>query len=178
MNEPIDHLYFNWLTAKVSKPTMRTPSTSYVKLLRVLHQNEFVWLLSGDDNRAEDGLELRREFILEADAPDDVEWRTATGCSMLEMLVAFSRRAAYSTDLPSRDWFWEMIQNLGLEECTDGSDISEDGIGEILYNVIWRTYDFNGYGGLFPIQNPKHDQRGVEIWYQFCEYLLDQDRLP
>ena len=176
--EPAENLYFNWLIAKVRKPTRRSAATTHLNLLRTLHQTEFVWLLSGDDNRAEDGLALRSEFIIEAHGPDDIEWRTATGCSMLEMFIAFSRRAAYSTDIPAWEWFWEFMQNLGMDEFTDGSGVTSDEIGEILYNVIWRTYDLNGRGGIFPIQDPKHDQREVEIWYQFCEYLLDQDRMP
>ena len=176
--EPVENMYFNWLIAKVRKAGNMSASHTHSYLLKTLHQTEFVWLLSGDDNRAEDGLELRSEFILEANAPDDVEWRTQTGCSMLEMFVAFSRRAAYSTDIPAWEWFWEFMRNLGMDEFTNGVGVRPEQIGEILYNVIWRTYDYNGDGGIFPIRDPKHDQREVEIWYQFCEYLLDQDRLP
>ncbi len=52
-----------------------TPSLTYWKLFRTLYSTEFVWLLSGDDNRAEDGLELREEFLLESNIPDDPQWR-------------------------------------------------------------------------------------------------------
>lgn len=178
MVEPLEELYFKWLCLKVMYVPHPTPSTTYWTLLQTLHSTEFVWLLSGDDNRAEDGLELRRDFLLEADIPDNIEWRTHPGCSLLEMFIAFSKRAAFMTSEPASDWFWEFMDNLGFKECTDGSGITPDEIGEILYQVVWRTYDLNGRGGIFPIQDPKHDQRDVEIWYQFCEYLMDQDRLP
>lgn len=173
MNEPLENLYFNWLCAKVNRFENSTPSLSYDTLLRVLHNTEFVWTLSGDDNRAEDGVELRTEFLLAADLPDDPEWR-ALPCSLLEMLIAFSRRAEYMTDMNAEEWFWHFMENLGLDKYNEAYGASIDEIGEVLYRVVWRQYNFNGHGGLFPLSKPAHDQTKVEIWYQFCEYLTDQ----
>jgi hypothetical protein len=34
-----------------------------------------------------------------------------------------------------------------------------------------RLYTTSGYGGLFPLEEPKEDQRKVEIWYQMMAYL-------
>jgi hypothetical protein len=181
MSEPLENLYFNWLCAKVVNPDSYLPSSTYWELLKKMHKTEFVWLISGDDNRAEDGKELRKEFILQADIPDDVEWRTLIPCSVLEMFIAFARRAEFQTDIPAHEWFWEFLNNLGLNEFNDGSDIDPEEIDEILYQFIWRTYDEDGLGGMFPINNlpPDHlDQTKVEIWYQFCDYLVDKDHLP
>lgn len=175
MNEPLENLYFNWLSSKVMRIENPTPSLTYWNLLRALHNTEFVWIIQGDDNRAEDGLDLRREFLIAADIPDHPEWR-AMPCSLFEMLIAFSRRAEFQTDDPARQWFWEFITNLGLNEFTDAEEISEEDIGEYLYQLVWRTYDNSGRGGLFPLDNPKQDQTKTEIWYQFCEYLVDQGR--
>ncbi|MET0786956.1 MAG: hypothetical protein ABWY25_09635 [Paenisporosarcina sp.] len=177
MVEPIENLYFNWLCAKVIYIRNHSPSLTYWKLFKILHTTEFVWLLSGDDNRAEDGLELRTEFILEADIPDDPEWRVNPGCSLLEMFIAFSRRAEFMTEQSAQDWFWEFMDNLGLKEFNDGSDIPDYEVEEILDRFIWRTYELNGNGGMLPIDRPKQDQRGIEIWFQFCDYLVDHDRL-
>jgi hypothetical protein len=179
MDEPIENTYFNWLCAKIIYNTHPTPSLTFWNLFTILHKTEFVWLLSGDDNRAEDGLELREEFILETNVPDDPEWRVGTvvGCSMFEMLIAFSRRAEFMTDISYLSWFWEFLENLGLKELNDGADISHEGVTEVLDRFIWRTYDVNGRGGMLPLDRPKHDQREIQIWYQFCEYLVDQDRL-
>lgn len=176
--EPLEHLYFNWLCAKVIYIRNQTPSTTYWKLLKTLHQTEFAWLMSGDDNRAEDGLELRREFLLAADIPDHQDWRRNPPCSVLEMLIAFSRRTEFQTATPARDWFWEFIENLGLRYSDDGSEMTPGEIQDILDPFIWRTYDYNGRGGMFPLERPHRDQRRVEIWYQFCDYLMDQDRMP
>jgi hypothetical protein len=176
MLEPLENLYFNWLCAKVHHMENPTPTLTYWGLLRVLHNTEFVWLISGDDNRAMDGLDLRREFLIAADIPDKPEWR-ALPCSLLEMLIAFSRRAEFQTDEPAQQWFWEFIDNIGLLECNDAANCSDDEVGERLYELVWRTYDNSGRGGLFPLDHPQHDQTKTEIWYQFCEYLVDQNRL-
>lgn len=180
MTEPLENLYFNWLCAKVINPTVRTPSTTYDTLLRTLHNTEFVWLLSGDDNRAEDGKELRREFLLMGDIPDHVEWRTQTPCSVLEMLIAFSKRAEFNSNQLAKDWFWEMIRNLNLDHMTDAfaTGTSPFEIQEVLEHFLWRQYARDGDGGLFPLVIPTGDQRKQEIWHQFCDYLVDQNRLP
>ncbi|MET0785859.1 MAG: hypothetical protein ABWY25_04075 [Paenisporosarcina sp.] len=177
MTEPLEALYFNWLCVKVAYVTNPTPTLTYWKLLTCLHNTEFVWLLSGDDNRAADGIELRREFLLETDIPDHPEWRQL-GCSVLEMFIGFSRRAEFMTDEPAKDWFWEFLNNLDLKDFNDAYNGDVEEIEGILDQFIWRTYSPDGRGGMFPLSNPNRDQKTNEIWYQFCDYLVDQDRLP
>lgn len=175
MDEPLENLYFNWLCAKVTHVENPTPSNTFWRLLKALHNTEYVWLISGDDNRAEDGLELRGEFLIAGDISGHRDW-TGMPCSLLEMLIAFSRRAEFQTGDPAQNWFWEFIDNIGLLECTDSSDCTEDDISEKLYTLVWRTYDNSGRGGLFPLDDPPEDQTKTEIWYQFCEYLVDHNR--
>lgn len=176
MSELVEHLYFNWLCAKVVN-MKEADQHPYWKLFTQLHRTEFVWLISGDDNRAEDGKELRREFILAADLPDDPEWRIVLGCSVFEMLIAFARRAEFQDETPTQEWFWEFLHNLKLDEF-DNEHYDNYAIENILQHFIWRMYGSDGDGGLFPIMNPQVDQKETEIWYQFCEYLVDQGRLP
>lgn len=171
-NEPLENMYFNWLCAKVVHMDPSTPSQSYWTLLRTLHSTEFVWTVMGDDNRAEDGVELRSYFLIEARYPDVPEWRQMP-CSMLEMLIALSHRAEFQTGERSDIWFWRFMQNIGLDECSDAVGFTPNEIGEVLYRVVWRQYAPNGEGGLFPVPNTNQDQREVQIWYQFCEYLVD-----
>jgi hypothetical protein len=178
MNEPLENLYFNWLYAKIYTLKTPTPSLSFDTLFRTLHQIEFVWLITGDDNRAEDGKELRREFLIMGEIPDDLEWRTLNPCSVLEMLIGFAKRAERNTSTPAREWFWEFITNLGLYEANDASGVEPDEINDTIENMMWRTYSSNGDGGLFPLRNPQRDQTEIEIWHQFCDYLVDQNRLP
>jgi hypothetical protein len=44
-------------------------------------------------------------------------------------------------------------------------------VNQILTNLVERTYQKNGKGGLFPLKQPAKDQRRVEIWYQMAAYL-------
>ncbi|MET0785762.1 MAG: hypothetical protein ABWY25_03575 [Paenisporosarcina sp.] len=177
MMEPIESEYFNWLCAKVMPILNHSPSNKYWNLLKMLHDTEFVWLVMGDDNRAADGLELRERFLIESGLPDDPQWRKM-GCSVLEMLIGFSYRAEFTTSTPASDWFWEFLENLGLNDLSDAADIPEKYVHDVLDQFIWRTYDKYGNGGLFPIHKTRSDQRTIEVWYQFCEYLVDQNRLP
>ena len=178
-DEPLEDLYFNWLVSKVSKRRGRTPSTSYDSLLYAMHSTEFSSLLVGDDNRAADGKELRHEFLttMRLNYPDkEVQALLFLECSVLEMLVAFTVRAAFNTRVKAKDWFWIFVDNLGLSEISDAAyRAKKRRISPALNTFIWREYDSLGHGGLFPLSESRNNQREVEVWYQFCEYLIDQN---
>lgn len=166
MNDSFDELYFDWLRGKLLAPR----DFNYEALMLLLYKTEFVWNVLMDENRAADGIELRYDFLREGNYPRDNDWLSEP-CSVLEMLIGFSQRAAFVTDWPVRDWFWKMIDNLGL---SDYRRISQRDLPEIqkrLNTFMHRTYNRNGGGGLFPIHDSKNDQRKVEIWYQFNEYV-------
>jgi hypothetical protein len=171
MNESLEELYFNWLHAKIMLSNQ--PHKSYELLLKQMHKTEFVWLLSGDDNRAEDGLDLRNEFINQTHLEVDLSWFD-TGCSVLEALYAFAVRAQFQTEPTITEWFWEFVSNLELSPYFDEKFNAME-VSEKLSVFVWRTYGYNGQGGLFPISRPSRDQRPVEIWGQFCDYLIDKD---
>jgi len=175
MDEPIEEVYFNWLYSKVASITVpSTPSLTYLRLFRALYSTEFVWLISGDDNRLEEGLELRSTFLRESRLDQDPLWFSEP-CSVLETLIAFAQVIEFETELTTKEWFWIMLENLNLAYLSD----NQLGVGivceEILNTFIWRLYDENGFGGLFPIENPCEDQRNVEIYYQFCVYVVEHD---
>ena len=166
--EPIEESYFNWLCAKVLYKVH-----GYLDLMKALHGYEFVWVVGGDENRLEEGVRLRGEFLAETGLSEDIPW-AQTPCSVLEMLIAFSKRVAFLTSLPAQDWFWTFITNLGLEDFRNVDDEAWETIQNTLYIFVWRTYPPNGDGGLFPMQDPSRDQSQVELWYQFSEYLHQQ----
>lgn len=176
MAKPLDEAYLSWLYSKVASTRERNPSRTYWNLLRQLYKKEFVWIIPNDDNRIEDGKELRWEFLREANINeiDNTEWMSL-GCSVLELLIALSRRVSFETDDPASYWFWEMLNNLGLGDISDAHPGSTRQIDYILDTLIWRTYEYNGQGGLFPLEAPDDDQRQVEIWYQLSAYLLERD---
>jgi hypothetical protein len=124
-----------------------------------------------DDNRAEDGRALRCEWANEEGADVDHDW-LSLGCSFLEMLIGLSRRLAFETEVVASAWFWHLINNMGLLGYHDKSNFAEEDVDDRTSAVIWRTYEYNGNGGLFPLRAPSQDQRQVELWYQLSEYLL------
>jgi hypothetical protein len=170
MDEPIEDAYFNWLCAKVL--SIEVPI--YWDLMRILHSTEFVYLVDGDDNRAEEGLELRYRFLVETQRENEQAWYTSP-VSVLEVLIAFAQRANFQTDAPTRDWFWIFLQNLNLDEYRQVSPSDVNDINDILHDFVWRQYNDSGHGGMFPLRWPQHNQRKLEIWYQFCEYLDEND---
>lgn len=174
MSEPLEDAYFNWLCAKV----MSITGSNHWGLLQILYRTEFVWTVPGDANRAQNGIELRREFLNQAGLEASHHF-FETECCVLEMFIAFSREAAFQTGTDAGEWFWTFIENLGLYDYKYRHISKSDKaiIEDILYAFVWRTYEPTGHGGMFPMREPSHDQRRVEIWYQFCEYLDDQGLL-
>jgi len=176
MTEPIEDAFFRWLCAKVLEPHQH--NSNYHDLLRILHGTEFTWLVNGDHNRAEYGKELRVEFLRDPrcsyEAEDEPEWFDLP-CSVLEMLIAFSQQAEFQTDISHRRWFWEFLDNLELKEFTRVSGHRDEVvIAETLDTFLSRSYRADGYGGILPLRSPKCDQRKVEIWQQFFEYLEEK----
>ena len=171
MNDSIENDYFNWLSAKV----LERGNSNYHALLVILHKTEFVWVIPFDQNRAEEGIELREDFMRETRSTRDPVWENEP-CSVLEFLIAFAKRASFDTDIPLNTWFWDFITNLKLDEFRRigrGAIANQDiyTIEDILYTFIWRQFDPNGEGGLFPMVNTTNDQRKIEWWYAFSEYL-------
>ena len=175
-NHP-DEEYFVWLYAQVGIAKLKNPARTHWSLCRQLYKKEFVWLVPNDDNRVADGKDLREEFVREFDLEPSIHptW-SGMGCSMLEMLIALSRHLSFLTDVDPREWFWEVLENMGIGIAHTSDKLYnekiEKEVDEILDIVIWRTYAPDGSGGMFPIVDPKEDQRDVEIWYQLSAYLL------
>lgn len=167
--EHIDILYFDWLLSKVG-----AEAAGYSNLLRRLHHVEYAWIITGDDNRAEDVYDLRLTFFRDSFIEAQPDILNNTQKSVLEVLVAFSNRASFETNMPPEEWFWIMMTNLGLVRFPDDlySEEADFEVCSILNTFIWRLYDKKGFGGLFPLEYTEQDQREVEIWYQFSEYLV------
>lgn len=181
---PLKQEYFDWLCVQAG--THKRPG--YIKLSRQLNQKIFRWSVLNDDNRCQDGIGLREQFIglKELDESHlEVQHFMKAQCSVLEMLVALARRMndlMYNLndhDDRTPKWFMELITNLDLHRFTDHhspgmrhSPVDEAHIDEVLEVMMERTYDYYGRGGLFPLKRrPPENQTGVEIWYQLMRYL-------
>ncbi len=174
-NGTIDDLYFEWLYGQIAAVTNRNPARSYWSLARQLYTTEFTWFIPNDDNRAEDGKELRIEFLDLSNVSVTQDWMELN-CSMLEMLIALARRASFETGLEPLWWFWKLMDNMELKNYTDityNVAVTQD-VQEKLERVCQRTYRKNGRGGLFPLSHTNKDQTEVELWYQMATYLLEE----
>ena len=175
-NGTLDDRYLGWLYEQIGSPGLRNRSRTYWELSRQLYTKRFVWYIHNDDNRVMDGIELRIEFLNDE---EDRESRNSSWlsleCSMLEMLVALSRRAAFESDKAPAEWFWIFMENLDLTNYWDNryNERAAEEVDKALNRLIDRTYDSDGVGGIFPLQNPNRDQRKIEIWYQLADYLME-----
>ena len=174
--------YFKWLYNRI-----KNQRSSYKKLCYELHGKPFRWFIPNDDNRCEDGLNIREEFLERANVDFSNEEILQFGsdkCTTLEVLVALADRMQFLMDDLGRSthiskWFFEMIRNLRLYDFTDALGDWEGfppeldvKIDRILETFMSRTYDWYGTGSLFPMkQRPPRDMAKVEIWYQLMIYL-------
>lgn len=165
--------YFRWLQDQVMYKEMKRSGRSYLYLLKYMRNVQFTWSVDYDVNRASDGKYLRHRFRDESGLDGDIKG----ACSFLEMCVALAIRMnddIFEPDPKARParWFWIMMENCGLDKYTDDC-FSEQEVGIIIDRIIKRRYRKDGKDGLFPLRNPKKDQREVEIWYQMQAYILE-----
>lgn len=167
----MEERYFNWMCRKVK-------CTGRHKLLRALHDEEFIAVMDIDDNRTYDGINLRYIFgeamdISRNDAHDENDPYV---CSVLEMMIGLSSRIedTYMEDHDFGDrtamWFWTMVKSLGLYEMTDSKFDIHYTLG-VMSRFIHRDYEPNGAGSLFTIDDNTKDMRNIEIWYQMGLFI-------
>lgn len=165
----IDNEYFEWLYELVCGD-LYSERISYRKLLMSLHSTEFIWTCPRDENRAIDGIELRQRFS--EDLADYIEGP----CSVLEMIIALAIRCEENimddTKYGDRttQWFWKMINNLGLGDMVD-TRFDKLYVKDTIQRFLYREYSPDGKGGLFVIRNCDYDVRDVEIWCQLMWYI-------
>lgn len=169
--------YFEWI-CKIICDMDQPRALSYERLLTHLHTIKFTYSIRKDQNRAEDGKDLRWRFInglVNSDGGADYLSCLVDPCSVLEMMVALAIRCEEIMDDPclgdrTAQWFWGMIVNLGLGAMTD-TRYDQQVVNEAVDRFLKRDYEPNGKGGLFTVRHCEYDLRTVEIWKQMCWYL-------
>lgn len=174
----LNDLYLEWLYGNyIGVVGNKNPNTSYWLLALQLYRTEFYWSIRSDENRSEDGKELRRLFIESAGVEDiEINWLQEP-CSVLEMLIGLSCRAAFETGSEPGDWLWRLFRSIGLDRHNDrfyGISVRRE-VDAIIRRVLDRAYEKNGTGGLFPLRHAQRDQRNVELFYQLQAYLIEED---
>lgn len=170
----VNNEYFEWLCELINYKRF-SRRLSYRKLLMHLHNIEFTWFIPHDDNRADDGIQLRRRYCLVREDPT-LRTYLQGPCSVLEMMVALAVRCEEwimdDAQLGNRtgQWFWGMIHNLGLSPMSD-SKFDREFVDTIIARLLNRDYEPDGAGGLFTVKHCDYDMRKVEIWCQLSWYL-------
>ena len=172
-----DHIvsdYFAWMYMLVCGDRF-TPNVSFKKLLTYLYETKFVSVMPRDENRAEDGMDLRYHFALDYTCVEHADDYLKGPCSILEMIIALAFKIEETMDDPRMgdrmpQWFWNMIVSLGLGSMNDDW-FDERAVRRIIVTFLNRDYEPNGKGGLFTIRGCDEDLRDIEIWHQMCLYL-------
>ena len=167
--------YINWLCVRVKITPLKR---RYMEMARVMHGIRFVpRIFATDENRANDGLQLRVEYIEKYGMKGSACDRGR--CTMLELLVGLSKRISFlmgteNDPHQTATYFWKMIENLGLMKYDDEHWYSCNGefhVTEAMDRIMNYSYSADGTGGLFPLKYVKGDQRKREIWYQMQNWL-------
>lgn len=167
-----DPKYLKWILKKVGCDA--GDLKKYSKLFRILYEMEFYYLIPMDENRALDGIKLRRQYDLDHKT---TLYSSEEPCSVLEMLIALAIRMENDIlgdpeDEHPEYWFWQFLDNLGILGYFDdvfGPSAAQD-IEKKVQKFCDREYNYDGKGGIFPQKVAKNDQRKIEIWYQMQEY--------
>ena len=165
--------YIHWVMKDKLKLTDKEIK-DYKNLCIVSATIEFTWIHPMDENRAMDGLELRDDFEYETGEYLDKSSGLPPNCSFFEMLAALCIRCEsqlmrnLSLGDRTSKWFFEFLDNLGLD-----SDMRTDDIEEILVAFMHGDYKSNGEGGMFPLKRRGINQRGEQLWKQLSAYISE-----
>ena len=176
-NELINE-YFEWMYQLVC--TESDKRLSFRKLLGRLYDANFEYTFPIDGNRESDGIHLRYRFGEEFgyDRRAVASVLDNRPCSILEMMIALSLRCEEFIMIDSHygnrtgQWFWNMINSLGLGGMTD-EKIDRGYVTRVIDRFNDRQYEPNGHGSLFQIHDKTVDMRKLDIWYQMQAYLND-----
>lgn len=171
--------YYRWLIDLLDDSYLKE---HYEKLMEKLFTTEFTWVMSFDENRAKDGLRLRKDFAkrMGLDCQESPNLGAFEACSVLEMLIGLARRAEndilWNPDVGDHTGplFWEMIENLHLD-IYDDFNWFEDEVDEILSIFLERKYAADGDGNAFKLD--RSDPRKLDLWLQLNRYIIEHDRI-
>lgn len=171
MNLNKDDDYYRYLVEQLDSGKFR----KYSDLVGFLYDMEFVDISGLDRNRIADAKNMYKAYCETDGIEPDFDTYIA---SVFEVLLALSIRCEQDImGVPGSDendkWFWIMLENLGLLNFENRrfNRISVIEIRRIIDIFLRREYEFDGFGGVFPLKNAENDQRTVELWYQLSSYL-------
>lgn len=172
MTERAYQAYLGWLTNQIEPNRQR----NFNELFRIMHTKEFVYVMANDDSRMQDAHDVRSDYFREFQIKPYVTTDLLGPISVLEILIALSRRMSFMTSEDPGGWAWVLLQNLELDRYSGRiSRRWAEEIDDILERLIWRQFAPDGLGSFFPLAWPEEDQRSVELWYQMATYLAENE---
>lgn len=181
--DSLSELYLDWLLMLINADNYK--GKSYIKLCSLLNKIPFKPVLKLDENRSADVKSLLRETYIQSKSDwyrlqdDEIMKFPDEPISFLELIISLAMRIDldFMREINQIDntriYFWVLVRNLGILEYDD-ENWGEDAIISVVnrLNVVQdRKYDFDGNGGLFPLENAEMDQRNVQIWNQLCQFV-------
>jgi hypothetical protein len=168
--------YFDWLYEETQLESVAPQSMKI--LCDHMHRISFHATVAYDDNRVADGKSLRLDFLrILRGKPEEADLNDFLypDPTILEVLLALTRRCVNWAGRDQGFWFWLFLENLELSTYSDSVYDFKDTryIDRKLMKFNNRRYNANGKGGLFPLKAPDNDQRQVELWYQLAAYLTE-----
>lgn len=137
-------------------------------LISVLAEVEFIPRHPMDENRAQDGIELRSDFEYETGEYLDKDSGLMPSCTFFEMVAALAIRCENqmmrNTSLGDRTakWFFEFLGNLDLL----GRDERD-----VKFIVTTCELFMEGKKDMFPLKKRGIKQANEQIWKQLTAYL-------
>jgi len=165
--------YFEWLVKKIS-PSIGENAEDFSRLLEYLYNTPFSSHHPMDDNRIADAEAMRSRYFLRPEIVTGM--RKTQPVSVLEVLIALAKRMNQIVEDDydkAPHFFWLMMENLGLIE--QNNVLFDPAYVNYRLDILReRKFEPDGSGGaLFIIQNPNHDMRDADLWYQAQWYLAD-----
>lgn len=187
--------YYNYLVSLVSYE--KVDANQYDHLLRLLHGIEFTVLNPMDANRLTSADSLRNMWIDSLRVKDErlkLEYARDIcndPASFLEVVIGLCRQVNDNilADPNKPDMvptlFWDLMDNMvsygtyGSKYTTAYPVLTDDMWNTYTENttianvkrIVTRTYHPDGSGGLFPLKDPKINQRKEEMWTCCIAYV-------
>ncbi len=148
----------------------------YGTLFKTLHNIDFYYIIDRDDNRDEDGYDLRNDYKIPKEFVSMREEFYSRKTSVFEMLIALSIRVndeiiGDPSDEHPEYFFIEMLDNLFGSLKRNNHLNDQNYIIDIVNKWLNRDFRDDGFGSPFPVTHDLRDQTKLEIWDQMMSYI-------
>ena len=157
-------------------------SSKWFDVCSMMHDTPFEYVIKFDENRADDGLYLRKYFLNDTEYPEEVFINEETfeeyPVTCLEVLIALVERIC-DEYVPYKNEYGEDMRGMILEAFFKNLglyyDISEKRFKEKIAVWLDREYEDDGSGSIFPLYFYKKGFKKNEIWSQANIFLKEND---